>query len=87
MSLFATSIQHTDQRATLMGRMMRKLNVDIDRVAHAGMGSQIRSMASRCQGCKVADVCARWLDGEEGGCSHQDFCANASAFEVFRVAA
>lgn len=70
-------------RALLMGRMMGRLGVDLESVAHETLGIRLRTMINRCRGCGQTDLCQRWVAGEETSRSYRDFCPNADAFVAF----
>ncbi|HLF22373.1 MAG TPA: DUF6455 family protein [Burkholderiales bacterium] len=84
MQPFKSPTRNAEVRAELMGRMMNRLDVDLGSVAREVLGTRLRSVANHCRGCRQTDLCQRWLDGQETGCSYRDFCPNAQVFEIFR---
>lgn len=84
MKLINDWMQHTEQRLKLMGRMAERLEVDSSEVFGGLMGTRFRAMLGRCRSCQQAQVCQRWLDGEDVGQDHTGFCPNAATFEPHR---
>ncbi|HXH02291.1 MAG TPA: DUF6455 family protein [Candidatus Competibacteraceae bacterium] len=84
MNLFDRWMEKTDRRMTLMQRMMERLEVDSTRMVCANMGMTLRNVVGRCRGCATANVCARWLDGQETGSEPGRFCPNAETFASHR---
>jgi hypothetical protein len=84
MGLFNTLTEATYQRLTLMNRMLERLDVDTAKVVCADLGTTFRAIVGRCRGCHEPDLCARWLDGQEVGIEHSQFCPNAKTFAPFR---
>ncbi|HEY8555447.1 MAG TPA: DUF6455 family protein [Burkholderiales bacterium] len=74
-----------EERMQLLGRMMARLEVDVDRAARELLGYRLREMIVRCRGCRHPDLCARWLEGETSG--EPRFCPNVRLFAAFRSAA
>jgi len=68
----------------LLGRMMVRLKVDVDRAARELLGYRLREMVVRCRGCRHPELCAQWLEGKASGEPH--FCPNAPLFATFRRA-
>lgn len=77
-------IEDAEKRANLMGRMMCRLNVDLEAVGREVLGTRLREVANRCRTCSESDLCDLWLNGEEGEHSYHEFCPNASTFDAFR---
>lgn len=75
--------QDAENRAQLMGRMMCRLEVDLNAVGRENLGARLREVANRCRVCDRAELCGLWLDGEIED-SYRDFCPNASTFDAFR---
>jgi Family of unknown function (DUF6455) len=71
-------------RALLMGRMMFRLDVDLEAIVRDASRTRLRSVANVCRGCRQSDLCQHWLDSEEGDSGYRDFCPNASVFDAFR---
>ncbi|HEX7045624.1 MAG TPA: DUF6455 family protein [Burkholderiales bacterium] len=72
------------ERMQLLGRMMARLEVDVDRAARELLGARLREMVVRCRGCRHPELCAQWLEGEASGAP--SFCPNARLFAAFRRA-
>lgn len=71
-----------DQRATLMNRMIQRLDIDLIEASHMAMGVSVGNAARLCMLCSNADKCRAWLDGSplSGAETPQDFCPNANLF-------
>ncbi|MCA1300409.1 DUF6455 family protein [Stappia indica] len=75
-------LQRMDERATLMGRMMRTVGADTGMPADMGLGLALHSAAQKCLGCDRPQECAGWLDAHQNtGADHApDYCPNADLF-------
>ena len=72
-----------NERAELMGRMMRTLGAM--QGGHGLMGaSEIRLAAQRCMGCDRAEDCRNWLDEHETGAREApDLCPNRELLKAW----
>lgn len=70
-----------DERADLMGRMMRTVGAADGMPADVTLGNTLRSAAQRCLGCEKPEVCSHWLDEHRDGAARApDYCPNADLF-------
>jgi len=78
-----------DDRAELMQRMLKRLDIDLVAAAHAGWGTQVSRAARNCMLCRQGKACRAWLDGAplEGRDSPARFCPNARLFKKMARAA
>ena len=77
-------MKRLDERAGLMGRMMRTVGADDAMPRGMMLESAMRKAASRCLGCERPAECAHWLDAHEDGAAHApDFCPNGGLFAAW----
>lgn len=72
-----------ENRAALMGRMLARLDVDVEELACEALGTRLRAVANICRGCRQIALCRRWIESEAGDTGYRDFCLNAAVFDVF----
>lgn len=85
MRQFQLVTEDLENRAELMGRMMVRLDVDVEGLAREALGTRMRAVANVCRGCRQIGLCRRWLDSGTGEGGYRDFCPNAVVFEAFRA--
>lgn len=73
-----------NERAELMGRMMRTIGAMQGAHGHVG-ASEIRLAASRCMGCDRSDDCRHWLDAHQDGAkAAPELCPNQDLFKTWQ---
>ncbi|MCW5752265.1 MAG: hypothetical protein KIT81_14075 [Alphaproteobacteria bacterium] len=71
-------IEKLNRRATLFGRMLERLEVDVDQAAR----SQAFGLSARtCIFCPNATDCAEWFAEGAHGNAYRQFCPNARRIE------
>lgn len=77
-------MKRLDERAGLMGRMMRTVGADDAMPSGMMLETAMRKAASRCLGCERPEECGTWLDAHEDGAAHApDFCPNGDLFAAW----
>ncbi|MHC5653150.1 DUF6455 family protein [Stappia sp.] len=75
-------MKRLDERATLMGRMMRTVGASEGMPEHIALETSVRRAANRCMGCDRPDDCKGWLDAHKDGAeTAPDYCPNRDAFK------
>ncbi|MCR4269058.1 DUF6455 family protein [Nitratireductor sp. ZSWI3] len=75
-----------ETQAHLMGRMIDRCGVDIERLAADRLGQTLASAVRACSQCSSTKSCQNWLDATAGE-THLNppaFCPNATRFELSR---
>lgn len=76
--------KNIEARAKLMGKMMDRCDVDIQRLAAERLGLTLASAIRSCGLCRNADSCETWLAATAGETARTppSFCPNAKVFEA-----
>ncbi|MDJ1465775.1 DUF6455 family protein (plasmid) [Nitratireductor sp. GZWM139] len=75
--------QKIETHAKLMGKMMDRCDVDLQRLAADRLGLTLASAVRTCARCRNADSCRGWLAATAGETKRQppSFCPNAVLFD------
>ncbi|WP_186389037.1 MULTISPECIES: DUF6455 family protein [unclassified Stappia] len=77
-------MKRLDERAGLMGRMMRTVGADDTLPSGMILESTMRTAAARCMGCERPQDCANWLEEHADGAAHAPgFCPNGELFAAW----
>ncbi|WP_306028432.1 DUF6455 family protein [Stappia sp. MMSF_3263] len=74
-------MKRLDERAGLMGRMMRTVGASDAMPMDFTLETTMRAAIHRCMGCDRPQDCAGWLDAHEDGARQTpDYCRNGELF-------
>lgn len=74
-----------DRQSRLMGGMMERTGVDVEKAAHEGLGMRMGTAVRQCLFCRSAEACAAWQAGAAGRTEDvPEFCPNAAFFRAHR---
>lgn len=73
-------MQSQERRKRLMGKMIERLDVDLEAAGHQARGTVLRQAVRACQFCANTEACERWFDGGAQDDSYRTFCPNADRF-------
>lgn len=68
-----------EERATLFGKMLRRLNVDLENACHQALGTTMQRVVRTCSICRFTEPCAAWLATDNDPQGYRTFCPNAEA--------
>lgn len=81
-------LEKLNRHAELMGRMAETVDADLAEALLRGdlNGMILRGAVLRCTTCEAAQVCAEWLDSQDGahGQPVPEFCVNRDLMERLR---
>ena len=81
-------LKRMDERAGLMGRMMRTVGATDGMPQALSLEASLRRAANNCMGCESPGECAHWLEEHAGGAERApDCCPNADLFAEWRARA
>ena len=79
-------LKRLDERAGLMGRMMRTVGATEGMPADITLANSLRAAANRCMGCECPGECASWLDEHADGAEKTpDYCPNGDLIAEWRA--
>lgn len=77
--------RQVERQAKRMHEMMRKLDVDIVKLARLQSGDAYARARMNCLRCRHTRECLLWLDADPPSCAAPDFCPNFALFEQCKV--
>jgi len=76
-------IMRCGDRAALMGRMIIRLDVDIEELSAHALGTRLYHASRGCMTCRNAEACREWLAAGTDDRGYEGFCPNAALFSRF----